>query len=638
MSVLRFPRLYFRGFISWDPGLTNNDTDIYDAINAELILPPDVTYDTFKEWAIENDAGSWNYYGTHTCQFVPARTVITGGVLEPGGGLITDDPLVGKPVALNGKLVDLDPAAVWNSQIYFDDFSIGDGQAGITARQHHRMHSRWINFTRILERLDIAGNAAVVWQTVFPPDNLTIDNPSDSLLLDAINRAMSDSDAQGLMMRFSTYRTLYFQNGIMNDIAQQPRTLEELREAYQAGHIFSNPAYSVVAGVIGIWNRGELASVPEGRYLVPAAPVQAGNVAGSRRFFLGPCVAEVDRAQHMVSLDFNSTVPEINSDLIKADLEVMTLAVINDEEVTTLATIEPAQYRREAYEAQAGIIDISLAGQEDASLFDKIESGQLVIAVQQNGQAVLALGESLLTVQADQRDVYLDEGIPQEITLYARQRGKPAPAGTQILIAKYDRGGLLIAAATRSPEILEVDSDGKATLVLTPSAPGFINIGLFPFASDEAVPRPPGGLDITLGFFISVRTLPFDDELETRTADSQLTWPFVYENILRVYDLLNPVMSSLDIGLPLSDQTIWTNPVMAGSLKEITRKENIESFRYMPVTRALSSGKRKLLHRWCDLVIGGHLPLAEGIRLEESVEESLIVMPFSKRMTITKKT
>jgi hypothetical protein len=81
-----------------------------------------------------------------------------------------------------------------------------------------------------------------------------------------------------------------------------------------------------------------------------------------------------------------------------------------------------------------------------------------------------------------------------------------------------------------------------------------------------------------------------------------------YENVLRVYDLLNPVMSSPEVGLPLNDRTIWTQPVGAQMLKAATSAEGFESFGYMPVTRALSAGKRKLLHRWCDLVIQGALP------------------------------
>jgi hypothetical protein len=109
-------------------------------------------------------------------------------------------------------------------------------------------------------------------------------------------------------------------------------------------------------------------------------------------------------------------------------------------------------------------------------------------------------------------------------------------------------------------------------------------------------------------FFVSVRTLPFDDELEAQTPDSALTWNFIYANVLRIFDLLNPVMSSPEIGLPLNDRSIWTQPQMARMLKDVTSPEKFESFGYMPVTRALSAGKRKLLHRWCDLVIQGALP------------------------------
>ncbi|HYG83076.1 MAG TPA: hypothetical protein VD861_21950, partial [Pyrinomonadaceae bacterium] len=246
MSILKFPRLYFRGLISWDPGLGNNNSDVYDAANVQIILPTGVTFETFKQWVIENDFRNWNYYGTQNGQFVGDQTKITGGVISPEEPVITSDPVVGKPVQFLGKLVDLDPFAVWNSQLFFDGLSFGDDQAGVVAERFHRMHSRWINFRRNLGGLPIAGNAAVVWQTVFPADRFKLTNAAGSPLLDALREAAGRDDARGLMIRFCTYRTLYFQNGILNDIPQQPRNTRELHQLYGEGQLFSNPAYSLV--------------------------------------------------------------------------------------------------------------------------------------------------------------------------------------------------------------------------------------------------------------------------------------------------------------------------------------------------------------------------------------------------------
>jgi hypothetical protein len=42
---------------------------------------------------------------------------------------------------------------------------------------------------------------------------------------------------------------------------------------YQNGEVFTNPAYSRIVGVIGVWNEGELSTAPGGRMLVSNAPV-----------------------------------------------------------------------------------------------------------------------------------------------------------------------------------------------------------------------------------------------------------------------------------------------------------------------------------------------------------------------------
>lgn len=605
MSVLKFPRLYFRGLASWDPGVVNNNPGVYDAANVKILLPTGVTFDTFKQWVIDNPAGNWNYYGTHTCQFDVTKTLITGGVMSPNGNLISDDPIIGKPIQFQGKLVDLNPASISTSQIFFDSFAIGDQQTGISANSYHRFHSRWINFRRNLGGLPIAGNAAVVWQTVFPLDKFTLTNEANSPLLTCLEQAVGQGDAQGLMVRFSVYRTLYFQNGILNDIPQQPRNIQQLHDLYRQGLMFSNPAYSLVAGVIGVWNRGELASVPGGRYLIPSTPVKPTNAAPSIN--LGPCVAELDRPSKLLSLDFNSTIPEIDISLTKADFGPLTLAIRDGGgSITPVAEIAPPIYAREAYEASAGIIDIPVP----AKLMAKIDANQLILQVQQAGNPVVAMTESEFVAQADERDTYLNEASPKDIKLHVTLRAKRAKPSTRVLLARYDANGNRLPASIAPPQILKVDADGTATLSVNPQAPGFLNVGMFPFKQGDPEPTPPPQLNSTImtSFFLSLRTLPFDNEFEANTLDSQITWKFVYENILRVYDLINPVMASPSIGLPLFDKSVWTNPATAQLLKTVTAESNFENFSNMPVTRDLSAGMRKLLHRFCDLVISGTLP------------------------------
>lgn len=72
MSVLSFPRIHFRGTVSWDPGLANNRAELFDAKRVAVRLPDGVTFGTFVEHIIDQlpKYGIWNYTGT---SYLPIR-------------------------------------------------------------------------------------------------------------------------------------------------------------------------------------------------------------------------------------------------------------------------------------------------------------------------------------------------------------------------------------------------------------------------------------------------------------------------------------------------------------------------------------------------------------------------------------
>ena len=89
-------------------------------------------------------------------------------------------------------------------------------------------------FARNLGRLPIAGIAGVIWQACFRKYDLKF-NPHDSPVLAAFAQALERDDVAGLMLRFASYRTQYFQNGMGNGIRQQPRNVTELHALYAPG-------------------------------------------------------------------------------------------------------------------------------------------------------------------------------------------------------------------------------------------------------------------------------------------------------------------------------------------------------------------------------------------------------------------
>ncbi|HEY0159894.1 MAG TPA: hypothetical protein VGF28_21595 [Thermoanaerobaculia bacterium] len=592
MSVLAFPRLYFQGYLSWDPNVTNNSSRVWDPVNVNVKLPAGVTPATYQQYILDHASslGDWNVYGSHACDFVQYQgftSRITGGSL--GSGTITSDAVVGQPLSMPGRLVDLDPRAVDTSQYFFDRFSIGSLVSGPCAQ---RMHSRWINFSRNLNvaqdpRVQIAGVAGVVWQTTLPAATLQLE-AAGSPLLEAFARGLGQSNVQGLMVRFATYRTLYFQNGIFNDIAETPRSMAELQALYAQGKMFSNPTYSVVTGAVGLWLDHEVPSVPVGRYLVPDGGSQNPNG-------LGPVVAEYNASAGVLSLDFGSAIPETGYDLEKLSFGDLTISA----DGTEIATLTPDQYGREAYQATGGIIDVPVAGAGAVA-------GLLTISGTLNGSPVAMYAESDLAAQTDTKNMYLDEGESMQVSVYVTERGQPALEGTLVQVAQYP-------ASQSNPVVmatpLRVGANGLATFTITASGPGYSYYRFTPYSASTIPPAPPMSIDTTVDFYCGVRTLPFDDELNASTPDSVLTWDWVYTNILQPFNLC-PAAAMLAIGIPLSSQQIWETPAMAARIKALTAAANFPNTSYMPITRELSNGMRNLLARWADLVIAGTQPTA----------------------------
>ncbi len=589
MSVLSFPRLYFQGYLSWDPNVSNNTTIVWDPVGVNVVFPPGVDANTYQQYIIDNadgNLGDWNIYGTHACDFVQYQsfiTTITGG--NAGQGLVTSgDGVIGQPLSMPGRLVDLDPRGSDTSQYFFDQFTIGDSGAPlISAPRAYRMHSRWINFNRNLNtqndpRIQIAGVAGALWQTAFPAASVQL-NSSGSNLLGAFATAFQKPGVLGIMVRFNVYRTLYFQNGVFNDIQQAPQTMSEAQALYQQGQMFSNPAYSVVTGTVGLWKENDVPSAPGGRFLVPNSNAP-----------LGPVVAEVNA--NLLSLDFGSAIPETDFDLDKQSFGTLTVT----SGATTIGTITEAAYGMAAYEANGGIIDLTLP--DGASL-----PGPISITGEFNGQPLTMYSESEYAAQTDTKNIYLDEGGQQTVTVYSSLLGEPAAAGTLVQVTQYPS----TESGPTPLTTLTVGAGGLASFNVSAAQPGYQYYRFQPYAAGTTPPPPPSAIDPTSDFYCGVRTLPFDDALNKNTPDSALTWQFVYTNILQPFNLCEAAAMAA-IGIPLNSQSFWETPSMAAQIAARTAAPFVENTGYMPVTRDLSDGLRKLLQRWAALVIAGKQP------------------------------
>jgi hypothetical protein len=722
MSVLSFPRIYFKGYMEWDPCTFNNNDwaafPTYEPANAALNWPflatqavtpsnpQGITKDnfqtTFRPWAISllDDANpqdnppngpggkripaEWNMFGGHGVSFVQYNDLITTII---GGDIgyqkpVTSDPIIGQPVTLNGdggggpgRLVDTNPASPWSSQIYFGQFALG-GASGLRGPRAFRMHSRWLNPNRIYSEDQVltapASSIGVCFQTCIPYEQVAWPTGSASSLITHLQQAAQKPGALGIMVRFTAYVNLYFMNGIFNNYWAQPRTYEELASVLatawdtwnQSGgkdpsKFFPNPCYSHIVGAVGVWNEGELASVPGGRCLaadVAVSPVglmatkskaapQPERIVGHELKSnaisgvgdptpLGPVAVNVDYDAKLISLDLSGAMPELGvpgvwpSDLKKVNFGTLAVGVMTNGSFTQIATVDYDHYQQSAYEARAGIIDIPFPDSNTSQLLQNNS-----IAIQVQGQT--ALLEQGYTAETDTRGIYLDQNGQTEFQIMVCEQGAPS-AGANLLLAQYDSGLNLVpsnstqfveflngtqstitvpngsgGSITTGVAVFEADQNGNVTAAIGALNPGFPVIAFFPYSQSDAQPQPPPNFDFTDdAFYTTVRVLPFDDSLPQEfidlwnsTGDPAQAWNFIYNNILYVYDMLFNVMLEF---VNLGDQQAVENSIN-GIWNAISADSAAESTYAMPITRDMSAGKRKTLQLWIYLIANSTL-------------------------------
>jgi hypothetical protein len=256
-----------------------------------------------------------------------------------------------------------------------------------------------------------------------------------------------------------------------------------------------------------------------------------------------------------------------------------------------MLTLGQVAYDRAAYEATAGVVDVPFPP-EAAPL---LERGHLVLVHDRSGDVLLSEADSI--VETDDRGVYLQEGEERQITLRARERGAAVPAGFRVHLEEYDTtdikglpGAPTVAEArvVEIPDDVPVEADGTASVTLRARRPGVCVIRFVPMGA------PPSTFNPSKDFFANVRVLPEDNY--DHVSDEALTYERVFQEVLRYYHVIYPAMSHI---------IDWSNEdavrAHAGAILERISKPSWDRFGYMPRTRELSDGKRKLLERWCRL-------------------------------------
>ncbi|HVX41613.1 MAG TPA: hypothetical protein VHB25_18785, partial [Gemmatimonadaceae bacterium] len=437
MGLIHLPRAYFNGFTYWDPSTMNNNDyqPVYDPANARLNWPwlqrhGFETAQQYDQYATTPTVGTpneganvnyvsgippaeWNYYGGNNCGFVnpaapaieqpqnfgkPPGTLAITGFTNPGGTLVTSgDPWIGLPLQLNlglppAKLVDVDPVCPWSSQIFCDTINLaapGDA-SGLVGQTAGRAHSRWVFFLRNVNLngdVLIAGVGSAAFQLGIRTGQLQIfdQQPASGSLASDLIDVLVQPGVKGLMVRFVTYLTVYFQGPAFPaphttatcwpQITQLYAEYLEQRQQYESGQLASPPpppvnrAYSKTVGWIAPWFDGELHSAPGGRMLAPAGPATALQPTLPKPTLIGPAVVEAaasptnPAAVGRIAIDLGSTMPEYDATATKIDFGTFNigLAPLNNPRApaTTISSIPYAGgYDTPTYTLTSGVVDI----------------------------------------------------------------------------------------------------------------------------------------------------------------------------------------------------------------------------------------------------------------------------------------
>jgi len=618
MSILSLPRIHFRGFTDWSPCTGNNSSTTY----LEALVEPALqgkTFAEFRSWIRERNAnllqpnGSWNLYGDNAARFAEAR--ISGAQLASGNEAASD-PLLGQGVDLQGlvysdgpapaRLVMTDPytGGEATSQIFYQWIVVGtvdgppDQRIGFKAGAACRMFARWPYQTRSLGITFKEGMVGCIWQAAARNQDVQWYGVDRSPALAALKAAAMSGSNQGILMRFASYRTLYYQTATFEG---KPITNGlDLVAAYENGFTGDNPARSAMLGTFGIWEAGEPASAPTQRLL---APLSAQIVNSSSIATLGPAMAKVDTSRNTLVVDFISAFPEQNEQLDKVNFGVLQVQARDAAgKVTPIASLPYAGYDRQAYESCGGISEFPLPP-ETAST---ISAGTIEVAQNQIGQFVPVLQQVRFVAETDDWGVYVDEGDTAPVTVTVTENGVPPKSAVRLLLQQYDSNGNLLTKPVvkiLDPAGNPISDDtvpvvgGTAKFGVRSLASGTCFLAFYPFAGEKPANIPTQNFPLSTSFYCCVRMLPFDNELERNTPDSQLSWSFIYTRVLSVFDLIYPIMS---VVRNLADRNAVE--AMAEQLKYAISLDTFESTLYMPITRDLSAGKRKLLQRFVNLL------------------------------------
>ena len=643
MSLFDFPRINLTGMLTLNPGTANNDDyagfatlpesygphagETLALIDSKLVQPrtygmSDADFITWvqKAQTFNSPRGpqqiipsEWNYYGGMSSK-LPSASVI-GVTTAPNQVYTSPDSripvtsLLGASLAFSGTITDINsegsPPA---TQFFIDSLTLTQGNQTWLSGSLSKASGQWLNFYRNANMTQDAGAAAYLYHVMLKSSGATIAIPG----FDAPGIA-------GVILRYCVYAS-----------TQTVQGNAELEALYQKGAA-NSAVLQLAATIAPLYENETILTAPVGRLMVASSatiptPSDSNNNGGQNGapngpIALGPAVLSVDG--NVISAEFSATFPEYcqtpanpSENNPKWDFGPVSLEVTDGNARTTIAAVSYAD---------------TDAGNQCGWLFDfDVSSNLEAQQILKGGSATFQLVHETLGVVLSETDYYF---VTNQQAVYGEQLG----SGTEFvnqgtlepMTVSVFRHGEELAAGSCPPitvwqyASVPLQKPGNAQAIGTgyqPGQPISVDMSqpgnfLFTFTVEGQAPPAPGYSQfanppyITNWPQISLRILPNEDYsryfVDAAAAEpvgnGQLTFDVLYQEVLRTYYLLYPVMKRFVV---LNDESSVSSNASSILQAIDPSPANWMSGNYMPRTRDMSSSRRLLLAAWCRMQPG----------------------------------
>jgi hypothetical protein len=604
LSYLDTPRLTFCGLFEADVNTINNDVRHYDVQSFEARFRRAQESAPGGSGTIYN--GWWNPKGSNTFRLLHCRA---SGAVGEDGSVVKDDPALKLLVASQtgrtaAKLVDLDPQFQFASGIWGLQFSLTLDDEVLMSAVFRPACFRDIFFGRVA---GVGGSPGASARFTGSVEEIEWGQDVSRSPFLALWKLMTADNDDRLSMSLMTY-------------------------AYSKARGTEGFTLGSVIGSIGPWKRGEPLSFARGRRFAPAA----GGVFASTAGF-GYMNAAQSQDGTLLSVDFGNSFPMVlsnGSSIVLSNPGALQVAVLNDADRELMSSgnlfITPSAREGGVLTAQqfepigtlsdcdidwldrtGGIADF-VVPEKARRLIDHHPLAILLPAAQ--GGYLIALRETVagLWIRAEdfvQRiDAAANGWVRGEVTLYAMRFGSPYEgADVVVSLAPPDNTqGDAYPDQVQSPQApiptinVPADKFRFAQTRLTTGSRGETTLTYW--AADPGCPRKYlDGQIYWVNYALAATgqsSMPMFEAVAVHVRDAftpPLTpsWHSDIAPILVQFGNLYPIMSE---GLfSFSDyETVCAN----AHLLYLAFTRDINDPEYMPATRDLSAGKRRMLVNW----------------------------------------